>query len=133
VPAGFTLGISIDSTAHYRRLSSPGGNVAKVSVPGFVHARRVAGRHERQGLRRKAAVQSAIKSIGGKLESFYYAFGDDDVVLIADLPDNVSAAAITLTTGSTGLVNIRTTPLLTVDEVDKALEITAKYRPPGGK
>lgn len=86
-----------------------------------------------KGSGRKAAVQSAIKSIGGKLESFYYAFGDDDVVLIADLPDNVAAAAITLTTGSTGLVNIRTTPLLTVDEVDKALEMTAKYRPPGGK
>ena len=86
-----------------------------------------------KGTGRKAAVQAAVKSVGGKLEAFYYAFGDDDVVLIADLPDNSAAAAITMRTGSTGLVNIRTTPLLTPDEVDKALEITAKYRPPGEK
>ena len=86
-----------------------------------------------KGSGRKAAVQSAVKSIGGKLEAFYFTFGSDDVVLIADLPDNSAAAAITIVTGSTGLVNIRTTTLLTPDEVDKALEITAKYRPPGAK
>lgn len=86
-----------------------------------------------KGSGRKAAVQAAIKSVGGKLETFYFAFGQDDVVLIADLPDNITAAGVALTTGSTGLVNIRTTPLLTPDEVDKAIEKSAKYRPPGAK
>lgn len=90
-----------------------------------------------QGLRkdkasgRKAAVQAAIKSMGGKLEAFYFAFGADDVVLIADLPGNVAAAAVSATTGETGMVSIRTTPLLTTDEMDEALGMEGKYRAPG--
>jgi uncharacterized protein with GYD domain len=80
---------------------------------------------------RKAAVQAAVKSAGGKLEAFYFAFGADDVVLIVDLPDNVAAAAVATTTAASGAVRIRTTPLLTVDEMDKALEAKAKYRAPG--
>jgi uncharacterized protein with GYD domain len=80
---------------------------------------------------RRADVQSAVKELGGKVESFYYAFGDDDVVIILDLPDNVTAAAVGLTTAATGAVRIRTTPLLTVEEVDQALEIQMQYRAPG--
>lgn len=80
---------------------------------------------------RKAAVQSAMKAIKGKLECMYFAFGDSDAVLIVDAPDNVAAAAISLATGSTGLVRIRTTPLLTIDEVDQALALPSKYRAPG--
>ena len=80
---------------------------------------------------RKAAVSAAVKSLKGKLECFYFAFGDDDAVLIVDLPDNVSAAAVSLSAASTGLVRLRTTPLLTIDEVDQALGVQSKYRAPG--
>ncbi len=80
---------------------------------------------------RKAAVQAAMKQIKGKLESFYFAFGSDDVVLIVEAPDNIAAAALSLATGSTGLVRIKTTPLLTIDEVDQALALPSKYRAPG--
>jgi uncharacterized protein with GYD domain len=80
---------------------------------------------------RKAAVTAAMKAVKGKVESFYFTFGSDDIVLIVDAPDNVAAAAISLTAGSTGLVNLRTTPLLTVDEVDQALALPMKYRAPG--
>jgi uncharacterized protein with GYD domain len=80
---------------------------------------------------RKAAVQAAMKQVKGKLESFYFAFGSDDAVIIVEAPDNIAAAALSLTVGSTGLVNIRTTPLLTVDEVDQALALPSKYRAPG--
>lgn len=80
---------------------------------------------------RRADVQTAVKALGGKLESFYYAFGEDDVVMILDLPDNVTAAAIALTTSGSGAVRVRTTPLLTVEDVDRALEIQIKYRAPG--
>ena len=80
---------------------------------------------------RKAAVQKAIKSLGGKLEAFYFSFGDNDVVLIADLPDNASAAAVSLAAGGSGLVHLRTTPLLTPEEADKAIKIKSKYRAPG--
>ena len=80
---------------------------------------------------RRADVQAAVQAVGGKLECFYYAFGADDAVMILDLPDNITAAAVGLTTAGSGAVRVRTTPLLTVEDVDKALEIQMKYRPPG--
>lgn len=80
---------------------------------------------------RRADVQAAVKAVGGKVEAFYYAFGDDDVVMIVDLPDNIKAAAIGLTSSATGTVRVRTTPLLTVEEVDQALEVRMPYRAPG--
>jgi uncharacterized protein with GYD domain len=80
---------------------------------------------------RRADVQAAVKMLGGSVEAFYYAFGDDDVVSIVDLPSNISAAALSLTTTSSGAVRIRTTPLLTIEEVDQALEVKMQYRAPG--
>jgi uncharacterized protein with GYD domain len=72
-----------------------------------------------------------MKNLKGKVESFYFAFGCDDIVLIVEAPDNVAVAALSLTVGSTGLVNIRTTPILTIEEVDQALALPSKYRAPG--
>jgi uncharacterized protein with GYD domain len=80
---------------------------------------------------RRADVQAAVRAVGGKVEVFYYAFGDDDVVVIVDLPDNIKAAALALTTSGSGAVRVRTTPLLTVEEVDQALEVQTQYRAPG--
>ena len=82
---------------------------------------------------RKAAVQKGIKSAGGKLEAMYYCFGEDDLVIIADLPDNTAAAAVSITVAASGLVNTRVTPLLTVEEIDKAVKAKTKYRAPGAK
>jgi uncharacterized protein with GYD domain len=76
-------------------------------------------------------VQAAVQALGGKVEAFYYAFGDTDVITIVDLPDNVKAAAVALATAGSGTVRIRTTPLLTVEDVDKALEVKIQYRAPG--
>ena len=80
---------------------------------------------------RRADVQAAVKALGGRVEAFYYAFGDDDVVAILDLPNIVTAAALGLTISGSGAVRIRTTPLLTVEDVDQALEIKMQYRAPG--
>jgi uncharacterized protein with GYD domain len=80
---------------------------------------------------RRADVQAAVKALGGKIEAFYYAFGDDDVVMIVDFPNSIKAAAFGLTTSGSGTVRVRTTPLLTVEEVDQALEIKTSYRAPG--
>jgi uncharacterized protein with GYD domain len=80
---------------------------------------------------RRADVQAAVQALGGKVEAFYYAFGMDDLIMIMDLPNNISAAAISLTGSATGLVRIRTTPLLTVEEVDSALQVKMRYRAPG--
>jgi uncharacterized protein with GYD domain len=80
---------------------------------------------------RRADVQAAVKALGGNVEAFYYAFGDDDVVAIVDLPDNIKAVALGLTTTGSGAARVRTTPLLTVEDVDEALEIKTQYRAPG--
>jgi len=80
---------------------------------------------------RKAAVATALKAVKGKLDSFYFAFGSDDAVLIVDAPDNIAAAAISMAVRSSGLVRLRTTPLLTVEEADQALRLPTKYRAPG--
>jgi uncharacterized protein with GYD domain len=100
----------------------------------------IQGRYTPEGLKglakdkasgRKAAVQAVLKSVKGKLDSFYFALGSDDVVAIVDAPDNIAIAALSLGVGSAGMVNIRTTQLLTVEEIDQALELSAKYRAPG--
>jgi uncharacterized protein with GYD domain len=80
---------------------------------------------------RKEAVAKAVEAIGGKIEAFYYAFGAEDAILILDLPDNTAAAALSLTVAAGGLVQIRTTPLLTIEEVDEALKKKVSYKAPG--
>ncbi len=80
---------------------------------------------------RKQAVLNALEPLRGKVESFYYAFGDDDVVVILDMPDNVNAAAMSLAISASGLVRLKTTPLLTVEETDQALAKSVNYRAPG--
>jgi uncharacterized protein with GYD domain len=80
---------------------------------------------------RVKSVTAAISGLGGTVEAFYYAFGHRDAIVIADLPDNVSCAALSLAAASSGLVNIQTTPLLTPEEVDRALKLKTKYQAPG--
>ncbi len=83
------------------------------------------------GSSRRASVEKSIQSIGGKVEAFYFAFGDADVFVIVDLPDNAAAAALALTISSSGMVTCKTTVLMTPDEVDAAAKKTPNYRPPG--
>ena len=68
---------------------------------------------------------------GGKLDAIYYTFGDNDVILLLDMPDNATVAAFAITAASTGLVRVKTTPLLTVEDVDKAVGKSVQYRAPG--
>jgi uncharacterized protein with GYD domain len=84
------------------------------------------------GTGRRAAVQKAVEGMGGKLETFYYAFGSDDVVAIVDLPDNVSAAAVALTVAAAGGATVETTVLITPEEIDAATKKSVDYRKPGG-
>src|SRR5437763_5082516 len=80
---------------------------------------------------RRDAVRQACESVGGRLEAFYFAFGEEDVVTIVDLPDNAAASAMSLAASATGLIRTRTTPLLTVEEVDKSLATAVKFRGAG--
>ncbi len=83
------------------------------------------------GTARRAAVQQAIQSVEGKLEAFYYAFGEHDVYLILDAPDNVNAAALSLAVSASGAAAIKTTVLLTPEDIDQAVKKHITYRPPG--
>ncbi len=84
------------------------------------------------GTKRRAAVEQLMKSVGGKLEAFYFAFGESDVFLIVDAPDNASVVAASLTTAAAGVVtNLRTSVLLTPEEMDQATKKSVSYRPPG--
>jgi uncharacterized protein with GYD domain len=69
--------------------------------------------------------------MGGTLESFYYAFGEDDVFGVVDFPDNVTAAAFSLVVNASGAAAVKTTVLMTPEEVDEATKKTVDYRPPG--
>jgi uncharacterized protein with GYD domain len=83
------------------------------------------------GSRRRAAVQKIIEDMGGKLEAFYYAYGPDDAVIIADLPDAAAGIAISLTVNASGAVRLATTPLITPEEIDAASKKTVEYKAPG--
>lgn len=83
------------------------------------------------GSKRRAAVEEALKPLGGKVESFYYAFGESDVFVIVDMPDNTSATALLMATNSSGTVEVKTTVLITTEEVDEAVKKSVAYRPPG--
>jgi uncharacterized protein with GYD domain len=83
------------------------------------------------GTSRRAAVEKAVKSLGGALEAFYYAFGETDAYVIAELPDNATTAALSLTVSASGAAVVKTTVLMTPEEVDEAAKKTPSYRPPG--
>jgi uncharacterized protein with GYD domain len=73
-----------------------------------------------------------VEGLGGSQEAFYFAFGDDDVYVIVDMPDNASAAAISMVVNASGAVQIEMVPLLTPEEADEAAKKSVDYRPPGG-
>ena len=85
------------------------------------------------GSSRAKAIQMVAESMGGTVESMYWAFGDTDVYLTVDLPDAVSAGAVSAKVALSGAVNITTTPLVTAEEMDAiaAKSQNVDYRPPG--
>ena len=83
------------------------------------------------GSSRRDAVAQVAESVGGKLESFHFAFGDRDAYVIVDVPDNESAAAVALTVNAAGGATVKTVVLLTPEEVDAAAKRSVDYRPPG--
>ena len=83
------------------------------------------------GSSRRDAIAALAESVGGQLESFYFAFGERDVYTVVDLPDNESATAVALTVNASGAVKVRTTVLVTPEEVDAAAKRSVEYRAPG--
>jgi uncharacterized protein with GYD domain len=106
-------------------------DVAKYMIQGSYTQSGVQGVLKEGGSGRRDAVAKLLADLGGSLDAFYFAFGEDDVYVIADVPDNITAAAIALTVGAAGAVRIRTVVLLTPEEVDRATQQSVNYRPPG--
>lgn len=85
------------------------------------------------GTKRRATVEANVKAAGGTVEAFYFAFGETDAFVIVDLPDNTSAAALSMAVNASGVVTLKTLALLTPEEVDRAAKKSVKYRAPGKK
>jgi len=84
------------------------------------------------GSSRRAAVQTAAESVGGTLEGFYFSFGEADVWVLADLPDDEAALAISMAVNGTGAVGLQTIPLIEPETVDAAAKREVNFRPAGG-
>jgi uncharacterized protein with GYD domain len=84
------------------------------------------------GTSRRAFIDTLVKGMGGNLETFYYAFGENDIYVIVDLPDDATATAVSLAVGAAGSISgFNTTVLVTPETVDEAAKKTVDYRPPG--
>ena len=83
------------------------------------------------GTGRRAAVQKLIKGVGGKVEAFYFAYGDADAYLIVDVPDAKSGLALSMAVNASGVVRATTVPLITAEELDAACKVAVSYRAPG--
>jgi uncharacterized protein with GYD domain len=86
---------------------------------------------EEGGSKRIEAAKQALGSVGGSLEAFYFSFGENDFYIIVDLPDNVTTTAVTLAGNVTGTFSIKGVSLLTPEELDKAVQKSVDFQPPG--
>jgi uncharacterized protein with GYD domain len=84
------------------------------------------------GSGRRSAVESAVKGLGGSVEAFYYVFGEDDVLVLLDMPDTTSVAALSLGVSAAGGVTASVRVLITPEEIDAAVKKSVTYRAPGG-
>lgn len=83
------------------------------------------------GSARRAAVQKMIEGLGGRVECFYYTFGEPDAFAIVDVPDTVTITAVSLAINATGGAHVSTTVLLTPEQIDEAAKKSVSYRAPG--
>ena len=84
------------------------------------------------GTARRTSVEKAVAGLGGKIESFDFAFGADDVYTLTEMPDERAAAALALTVSGSGVARVRTVVLLTPEDIDATAHLRPDYSPPGG-
>jgi uncharacterized protein with GYD domain len=83
------------------------------------------------GTSRLESVRKLLTEMGGSVEAFYYAFGEDDLYIIAEMPDNTASAAFALAVNAAAAATIKTSVLMTVEEIDQATQTCVNYLPPG--
>ena len=104
----------------------------KYLIQASYSAEGVRGVAQKGGTARREAVEQLIASVGGKMECFYFAFGDADALVISELPSEEVAAALAMSINQSGATKVRTVVLLTPQQVDAAAKAVPQYRPPGG-
>lgn len=95
-------------------------------------AKGITGLLKEGGSSRKSTVEQTISGLGGKVEAYHYAFGEWDVFVIAEMPDEATAAAVVLAFGASGAVSAKTTVLIDPETIDQAAGKAVSFRPPGG-
>ena len=83
------------------------------------------------GTARRAVVEKLVQGLGGKVEAFYFAYGEADAYVITDVPDAAAGLAISLAVNASGAVRLATIPLITPEEIDAASKKVVAYRAPG--
>ena len=86
---------------------------------------------EEGGSARIEVSKRALGSVGGSLESFHYANGEQDFYIIVNLPDHIISTAVTLVGNASGAFRIHAVPLLTPEEMDEAIKLKVDFQPPG--
>jgi uncharacterized protein with GYD domain len=137
--SGFVTSLSIlDDSTWLPRADSVGssdelgGDMARYLWQASYTPEGIRGLLSEGGTSRSEAIERiTVEELGGVVEAFYFGFGEHDVYVIADVPDQETAAAISLAVGASGAVNVRTTVLLTPEQIDSACRKSVAYRPPG--
>jgi uncharacterized protein with GYD domain len=105
--------------------------MAKFMIKASYSAEGARGLVKEGGSSRRAAVKKMVEGMGGKVEAFYYAYGDADAYVIVDVPDATSGIAVSLAVNASGMVHLATIPLITPEEIDAAAKKVPSYRAPG--
>jgi uncharacterized protein with GYD domain len=105
--------------------------MAKYLIAAAYTAEGAKGLLKESGTKRRQAAEQAIKSAGGTMEAFYFAFGENDAYVIVDAPDHATIAAASVSINASGAVHTKTVVLLTPEEIDNAIKKTVTYRAPG--
>jgi uncharacterized protein with GYD domain len=106
--------------------------VAKYLIEASYTGEGLKGLFKEGGTGRRSAIEKAVTGMGGTMECFYFVFGEDDVIVVIDLPDNVSVAALSLGVSAAGGATSTVRVLLTPEEIDSAVKKSTGYRAPGG-
>ena len=91
----------------------------------------LAGLMKEGGTGRRRALTDAVEGVGGRMESFYYVFGDRDLLMIAEFPDEASAVSVSLAVGAAGALEVDVTVLIEPEAIDEAVKKSVPYRLPG--
>ena len=94
--------------------------MAKFLVEATYNAEGTKGLMKEGGSSRRTAVKKAVEDLGGTLEAFHFVFGERDAIVICDVPDTISAIAIAMAVDASGEVTVKTTPLISPEEIDAA-------------